>query len=333
MEQINNNITEQAEREPWRDYLPEYVNLYYIDYRDTLNELPQTMAECIRTNSLYPVSEEIYDWDTDEALSSEMREMKAGMQQDGIEWDSDWNEAVYEALRDLDQSTPVDDILRNTGEVSMFYDLGMEYYQPWDMDKEEKSEAVAEICGILNIPMDDEKRVAIIKCILENCGYGGNLRIYFRNELGSAISEPRWDENSEDFKTIKFKGSYTVAIHDSARGGGWGEEVELDCAFVFNRDNLQLAAIDGNYSYQETYGCAPDGDTAAFCMEESQSAKQVGNSQLNAANAQIDEYKRIFSEGACTLGDIDMGRHRDVKYRNEYPCGWKCPHCGQFWID
>ena len=24
---------------------------------------------------------------------------------------------------------------------------------------------------------------------------------------------------------------------------------------------------------------------------------------------------------------------RDVYYKNEIPCGWHCPHCGQFWID
>lgn len=45
------------------------------------------------------------------------------------------------------------------------------------------------------------------------------------------------------------------------------------------------------------------------------------------------EYDRVYKAGGCTLGDTDMRRHRDVYYRNVFPCGSVCPHCGQFWGD
>ena len=42
---------------------------------------------------------------------------------------------------------------------------------------------------------------------------------------------------------------------------------------------------------------------------------------------------RVYASGGCTAGDMNMLRHRDVYYINNYPCGNKCPHCGTFWID
>ena len=41
----------------------------------------------------------------------------------------------------------------------------------------------------------------------------------------------------------------------------------------------------------------------------------------------------VFKTGGCTAGDMDMNRHRNTYYLNEFPCGTHCPHCHTFWID
>ena len=38
-------------------------------------------------------------------------------------------------------------------------------------------------------------------------------------------------------------------------------------------------------------------------------------------------------KGKCTFGDMNMKRHKDTPYRNDYPCGNKCSICNTFWID
>ena len=80
---------------------------------------------------------------------------------------------------------------------------------------------------------------------------------------------------------------------------------------------------DGSKSIE--YGCFQDlDDCSRGVLKES---KNVARMKREA------ELNKVFREGGCTRGDMDMSRHRDVTYVNEIPCGWHCPHCGTFWID
>lgn len=321
--------------EPWRPYLPDYVSLYYVDYQDNLHDSRDGMkliAQCLKKNNLYPLSENIYDW-WDYPEGPYIEEIQKNMAADEIEWDDDWIEEIREALWDKDESTPIDDLLRNTGDIAMYYDLCDEYGDAWCMTSDEIDDDVAAICGTLNIPLSDEKRVQLVRDVLVNCGGVGGLRIYFNCPLKDAISGDEYAEDKKDFKTIKFKGNYTVSIHNPIEGGGWSEEIELDCEFEFNRANLQLADYGDRYTWRSVYGCDPEGDAPIFSMDESESAKVVVESQANAAAEREEEYDRVFKAGGCTFGDMKYTRHRDVYYRNDYPCGDICPHCGTFWID
>ena len=33
------------------------------------------------------------------------------------------------------------------------------------------------------------------------------------------------------------------------------------------------------------------------------------------------------------FGDMNISRHKETPYRNDYPCGSRCEDCGTFWID
>ena len=43
------------------DYIPQYVSLYYVDYRDDLDEHEDIQEECIRSNSLEKLYEKAYE--------------------------------------------------------------------------------------------------------------------------------------------------------------------------------------------------------------------------------------------------------------------------------
>lgn len=317
----------EEETRPWEPYFPNYVHLYNVDYRDDLSNCKKEVAQCIRQNNFFPITEEMYGW-WNFPEDYYIDEIKNKMQENDLEWDDDYIEEIRDALFEADKSDPLKDLLRNTGNVTMYYDLCERWGNAWCMTKEEKWEAVDEICAMLQISKDDKERRGLVYSLLINCAGGGYLRIYFNCPIDDVITG-----SPADFKVIKFKGNYTVSLHDPIEGGGWSEEINLDCEYEFNRDNLQLSEYGDRYSWRNVYGCDPEGDAPQFLMESDKNAMSVEKSGVNDMIAQEEEYERVFKAGDCTYGDTKFTRHRDVYYRNDFPCGDVCPHCGQFWID
>lgn len=44
------------------NYIPQYVSLYYVDYRDDLDEHEDIQEECIRSNNMEKLYEKAYDF-------------------------------------------------------------------------------------------------------------------------------------------------------------------------------------------------------------------------------------------------------------------------------
>ena len=75
-----------------------------------------------------------------------------------------------------------------------------------------------------------------------------------------------------------------------------------------------------------------DTENVTFDMK-SVGKKKAKTSRVKIQMEQEEKYNEIFRAGGCTYGDMNMSRHRDVYYDNNFPCGNHCPHCGTFWID
>ena len=43
-------------------HLPEYTDLFYVDYREDLDEHEDIQEKCIRSNSLEALHEKVYEW-------------------------------------------------------------------------------------------------------------------------------------------------------------------------------------------------------------------------------------------------------------------------------
>ena len=116
---------DEKETRPWEPYIPTYVGMYYVDYRDDLSDNTKLLQDCIDKNSLYPISEYLDDW-WEYPEAPYLEEMQNQMERDGIEWDDDWVDEIRDALWAKDTSDPINDLLRNTGAITMFYSLGVE---------------------------------------------------------------------------------------------------------------------------------------------------------------------------------------------------------------
>jgi hypothetical protein len=328
----------------WHKYMPEYVSLYDVDRGDDLSDHVQLLQACIEKNSLQPLSEEVFDWwDCPEEVY--LDEIEAKMIADGLtaEFEQYFDE-IKEWLWDHDKSTPIEDLLRNTGKMTLFYSLGVEtdgwheafMCHPWRGETEAMSAyKVRRALGIKK----GTKESDVIDEIVSNASYGGELRIYFEGNLTDYISGEPYCEagEKEDFRRIRFKGKVAVAIHDAVNGSGWFEFMELDKEFPFNRENLFFSKIE-KYSLEEVYGFSWDWADKCCTPELSVEAPTTKYAAIKTSqtgeNLSVDaRYEKVFQTGGCTAGDMNIRRHRDVYYDNHIPCGSHCPHCGTFWID
>lgn len=323
-------------KKPWEAYFPGCVLLYYVDYNDSLDGHKDIIRDCIEKNSKYPISEEIYDW-WDFPEGNYMREMKDAMERDGIEWDSDWNDEIIERLRDEDKSDPIEDLLRNTSDIHCYYDLGVEVDEPFGQSEDEVTEVLGEIFEALGLEAGSTMYSKILS-VYHNACYGGHLRIYFPMPLEKLLSGKGFDEERNDFKYIRFKGKFRVAIIDTVGGSGdFEDDVELDVTYKFDRDLLGTEQSD-HYGFEEIFGdsCGIRNCESPEMIEEAEEeteAVQLESENLKAERGKQRKYQEAYDKGGCTFGDTDMYRHRDLEYINSYPCGWKCPHCGMFWVD
>ena len=320
-------------------YLPNSVNLYYVDYRDDLSEHSDLLEETLRKNSLDPICEKVSDWLAEDSITDGyIDEIRTAMEDEGYELTDDDEEEIRDWLYEKDTSDPVSDLLKNTGKLSMFYSLGLEvegwseagFFSPSMRYSSEAQEAykVRRILGIKK----DTKEAKFIDSIVANASYGGELRIYFNLDLEEALS----GEVEKDFKQIQFNGKYAVAVYNNGVGSGDFEYMELNKTFPFIRDNLYTSDAD-KYSIERCFGMCGDWldktATPMMSIEPLKKKAKIKKSENTARIAQENKYKQIFNAGGCTKGDMDYTRHRDVYYKNEIPCGSHCPHCGTFWID
>ena len=173
-------------------YLPKYVSLYYVDYRDNLKgrNNAELFQECIEKNSLQPLSERVFDWW--ECPEHEyMEEIRKAMKADDLEELYEENEGcICDWLYYNDKSTPVEDLLRNTGNITFFYSLGLDvdgwhsggYLFGVPYRGESEKMAVYRIARKLGIKKGTGSYERIRELVSE-AGGGGELRIYFETSI------------------------------------------------------------------------------------------------------------------------------------------------------
>ena len=326
---------ENTEMKPWEPYFPEYVYLYEVGRDADIADKMNIAQECIEKNSLYPISEEMIEW-WDFPESYYMEEMRRKMEADGIEWDSDWNTEIMERLRDTDQSTPMKDLFRNSSDIHCYFDLGLELPDPFSLDSEERDGYVKEMCEALGVEYKPGPSTEKLEVVFRNASYGGHLRIYFPMPLKNLLSGEGWDEDRNDFKSIRFKGKFRIAVIDTVGGSGdFEDDMPLDVTFKFDRALLGTEYAD-HYGFESIFGdnCGiRNCESPELLMDTDENASAIDSKGIKVEREQQRKYQETFDKGGCTFGDTDMNRHRDIEYSNIFPCGWHCPHCGQFWVD
>lgn len=308
----------------WKDYVPETVWLGYAEQGDSYEGRFGIKQDCINRNDFYPISEDLSDWEGEMNAyyaRGYLDDIEKKMCEDGLEEEyKEHEEDIRDLLYERDESDMVWELISRE-EDDFFYSLGMDVpFKPW-----EDGRVAYNIRRKLKLP-NEEKYTKAIQELVDNCYYGGELRIYFSANITDMISRKKFD-----FRSIEFSGTVAVGIVNSTEGSGYMVDIWMDkLVLPFKRKNLFLDRAV-NYSWNEICG----GMVYDTKMELSyKGTRGILKESGSLGMMQIDrKYEETFKKGKCTFGDMNMKRHRDVVYDNSFPAGNRCPHCGTFWID
>jgi hypothetical protein len=321
--------------------LPNYVSLCYVDYNENLSRNIDSLQVCISENSWDKLCEELDEY-LCESQQANLDSYKNELKNDIIfKFNVDDEEAydlvcnkyrneIEDTLYERDSSNAVKDLLRNTNKFSCFIDMGLHIEEgSWQWERSEQTHRLKKIKRKLNI--ESNKWDNDIRLMLSQASYGGQLVIYFYESVENLVT----DDAKKNWKSVIFTNP-AIAIINTAEGSGDHTHLQgHKFTISFNRKNL---FIDRYFKYN--YVSAVCGMSQDWCEKavvkfsfDSIRGRKSVLSPLAAEALKDREYDLIYKQGKCTFGDMDSRRHRDVYYRNDYPCGNKCPHCGTFWID
>lgn len=190
--------------EVWRKYMPETVNLFFVDYDDNLDREHEVLQKCIESNNLYPLNDivdEYWSYPEGEYLA----EIQHKMDEDDL-----WSEyhkhedEIKDYLYEHDESTPVEDLLRNTTYPKFFYSLGIDLDHGWNeafMATPWRNKSCAQSAHRIRQALGIKKGTPEADAILELCKnstYGGELRIYFEASVMDMLAGDKWSEEKPD---------------------------------------------------------------------------------------------------------------------------------------
>ena len=318
--------------------LPVSVSLTYVDYRDTLSEQTDVLQKCIAANTyddLYMKIDEWYSESEAEAMHDVKNELQGDIEtkyaiteSEAEELIQEHREIIEDAIYCRNDSTPLKDLLRNTGELNFEYSTGIEIGEPFCMTEEERKESLNSIKKALSITSDRYNKV--LESLINNASYGGELVIFFSGDMENFINY------KNEIQAIKFENAHIGIIH---HGNGSGDTEQLqghNFTLPFSRENLFLeAAIHYSWAYDIAgagTGWTDTNFTLLFDAPVTNTPK-IETSCLIPHMKEEQQHEQAYKAGKCTPGDMNIKRHRNIEYINDYPCGSRCKDCGTFWID
>lgn len=319
--------------------LDKSYSLIDVDYRSSFDDSLDAVAKAIRTQEWYPLDEEIEDWTMNAQWDSVAylldNQIKDAVMSEFELEDSDaeqlienFRDEIVSAIYDRDDSDVIGDLIRNTTDPVMFYDTGVEIYSGCLSDKKERKEMLKDIKKALKIKLSETKWDDQIDMMIMQ-GDNGLLVIYFTADIKQMM-------NLSDKNIVTFSNP-NVAIIDTVNGAGDNTQL-MGHSFTipFTLDNFFMdKEIKYSYTY-EVCGMSSnwcDGTGIKFGKRKVRAKKVTKKSSIHNEMEYEERCNKTFKDGGCTPLDMDMRRHRDTYYLNEFPCGTHCPHCHTFWID
>ena len=316
------------------ELLPSRVSLIYVDYNDSLDGHEEKIQECIHKRNFDSLVELVDDsfmeaeW---AGLDYVLKELKDDIErafdiEDAQYILDDYEDEIRDAIYDRCDDDTVGDLLRNTGSIIAHYDTGYEVPgDSWSWSEAQVRLERIKIKKHLSIhhsDFDDD-----MDMMIRQASYGGQVLVYFKMDPKDFI------DIEDGIKSIEFSDAW-IGIVDHCNGSGDVMHLPKHTfTLPYNQENVFL---EKTIKYNWTYSIA--GMVSNWCDDTVYNfhTEEVGEIERSRANDLLEkekQYNATFKAGGCTPGDMDIRRHRNVVYSNDFPCGNRCKDCGTFWID
>lgn len=327
--------------EDLKKHLPKRTSLYYVDRGD---EIPKsTIITLLKSGTTELLDDVMMDWDNSSTKDHYLDEIKSSLEneyeEDVVEAImNDYEDHLIDHIHDVDDSTPLSDIFRNTGEQTMFYDTG--YYmegESWSWTDKEVDQEIRNICKHLKIKRlkKSDSNYKNMESMIRQASYGGELVIYFYESVKDFCT---WDHGTDAKgkpSHIVFTG-FHLAVINVGNGSGSDCEINTKVTIPYIQGRVNLCS-SYKYSYTHQVCWMSSNWCQSTCVEfEWKNKKEPVETEpttLDAQNERDKKFAEAWKKGQCSLGDMDITRHRNTRYINDFPCGTRCESCGTFWID
>lgn len=328
--------TKQITKDQVIELLPKTTSLIYVDYTDSLDEHHDLIQKCIHEGNFNCLYEAINDWYSDSQFDgiwdymNDLRtklENQFGLTEEEVEEIIDeYEDEIKDEIYSRCDDDTLKDLIRNTSNPIAHYDTGYEIpFETWNLTEAELRLERIKLKKFLQIKTSSYDSDLDMMISQSN---GGSLLIYFKLDINDFIN----NEN-KDFKSIKFTNAH-IGIIDHYQGGGDITELHgHEFILPYGKENVFLEkTIKYNWTYEIAGMCHDwcDSTEYEFSFEN---VGEVEKSNTNNLLEQEEKYNQVYKNGECSTGDMDINRHRNTEYINNYPCGTKCKDCGTFWID
>lgn len=317
--------------------IPEKVSLIYVHYNESLDEHEKLLQNIITSGNWDDINENIDEWFREcrwESIATIKKQLREeletmyGFDEDDCQSLIDlYEDEIEETIYDRDDSDPFKDLLDNTSNIIAHYDTGYSMdSESWNWSDAEVRLERIKIKKFLSIKKSDYDDN--IDMMIMQATYGGNLLIYFEMDFDNFLNQ-----DFDKIKSIEFTDAH-IGIIDHCNGSGDITELPKHSFKIpFDRENMFLEqSIKYNWTYSIAGMCRDWCESTSLKYLEEDLGKADKSPTIELQKKE-DYYNKMFKSGVCTFGDMDIKRHRNAVYVNNYPCGNKCTDCGTFWID
>ena len=301
------------------ELLPEKTSLVYVDYRDSLDEHTDLIQKCVHANNFDALYEKEDEWygesayqsikDYTKQLRKDLRAKYDLSKSEAKELIEEYEDAIKDVIYSRCNDDTIKDLLRNTSGPISHYDTAYEVESgSWQWSEAEVRLERIKIKNLLSIKKSDYD--AGIDMMIRQASYGGNLLVFFKMDVEDFIR----NEQDPEIKSIKFKNAH-IGIIDHCNGSG-------DCMEIPNHEfvlpyNQKNVFLEESIKYNWTYSIA--GMVRNWCESTVYEFghDDVGEVEVSTTNAHLEQeakYNETYKEGGCTLGDMDITRHRNTSY-------------------
>lgn len=328
----------EIKKEEILNFLPKSTTLIYVDRNYSLESNLKIVQDCIHDNSWVMAHEHIESWFLDEVQNSIdciLKELKKDLSKHyeitnkkSKKIINDNRDYITDEIYNRCNDDTVVSLLRNTRKESIYYDTGYEVQaDSWQWNQKQMTKEIKSILKVLKIKELSSIQQNRIELLLVQASYGGQLVIYFMPDWESLITE-------KEPTSVKFS-NFHLGIINTGNGSGDAQYFEdLECEIPFKRENLIIDQLDKYSFVYEVCGMVNNWcSQTKFEFGNRFKRTKVAKSQSVIEQEKQTELDKVFQSGSCSFGDMNITRHRNTHYVNDYPCGNRCTDCGTFWID